>query len=445
MRVVKYFSVIPLIIMGLLVFAACRGVTETGSDSASPYTATYSQQQSQASIFYTPAPPNEGGIPTPSPAPASDTTAVVTPPPRENPCFRCDSEDWIASLTLHEQIGQLIMPRLPWQTTQVGPALENWLAEYPVGGIILFADNVTSIQQVQALTADLQAASSHPLFIAIDEEGGRVSRVGRLFDDGNFPILPAYEIGRSNDANMAYNTARIIGERLISLGINMNFAPVADVWTNPANTVIGNRSFGNCPDLVSMMIESAVAGFRTAGVLSVVKHFPGHGDTYEDSHYLLAVYPHNRERFDQIEAPPFIRGIEAGTDGVMIGHIATPQLQNLTALLDWMEPWLASGTLPATFSDFWLQDVLRGEMGFDGLIITDALEMRALSDHFTPEQVAVGVFMAGADILLMPTDVSRTFNAMLAAYNDGVFDDERLHQSLRRIYLAHQNLADMHQ
>jgi len=337
------------------------------------------------------------------------------------------------------------MPRLPWQTTQVGPALENWLAEYPVGGIILFADNVTSIQQVQALTADLQAASSHPLFIAIDEEGGRVSRVGRLFDDGNFPILPAYEIGRSNDANMAYNTARIIGERLISLGINMNFAPVADVWTNPANTVIGNRSFGNCPDLVSMMIESAVAGFRTAGVLSVVKHFPGHGDTYEDSHYLLAVYPHNRERFDQIEAPPFIRGIEAGTDGVMIGHIATPQLQNLTALLDWMEPWLASGTLPATFSDFWLQDVLRGEMGFDGLIITDALEMRALSDHFTPEQVAVGVFMAGADILLMPTDVSRTFNAMLAAYNDGVFDDERLHQSLRRIYLAHQNLADMHQ
>jgi len=289
----------------------------------------------------------------------------------------------------------------------------------------------------------MQAASYHHLFIATDEEGGRVSRVGRLFADGDFPILPAYEIGRTGDPEMAYMTGRILGERLLSLGINMNFAPVADVWTNPANTVIGNRSFGNDPKLVGIMVDAAVRGLNSSGVLSTIKHFPGHGDTYEDSHYLLAFYNHDRQRFDQIEAPPFIRGIEAGTHGVMMGHIATPQLQNATAPLYWMEPWLESGTLPATFSDFWVQDVLRGEMGFDGLIITDALEMRALSDNFTPGQIALGVFMAGADILLMPTNVTATFDALIEAYHDGVFTEERLHESLRRIFWARQELGDL--
>ncbi|MCL2528627.1 MAG: glycoside hydrolase family 3 protein [Defluviitaleaceae bacterium] len=417
-------KLIFLLALVLLILAACsqEAVYEP------VYTAGYYQHTAATPI------PAEN---TPQPVVAS--TPEPTAPPRENPCFVCPSQGWIDSLTTREKIGQLIMPRLPWQTTQIGPALENWLAEYPVGGIILFADNVVSIAQVHALTAALHAASSNPLFIATDEEGGRVSRVGRLFDDGDFPILPAFEIGRTGEPQAAYTTGQIIGERLLSLGINMNFAPVADVWTNPANTVIGNRAFSDCPEVAGLMVEYAVRGLHSGGVLAVVKHFPGHGDTYEDSHYLLAVYPHNRERFDQIEAPAFIQGIEAGTDGVMIGHIATPMLQNQTAPLEWMEPWLESGTLPATFSDFWLQDVLRGEMGFDGLIITDALEMRALSDHFTPEQIALGTFIAGADILLMPTDVSRTFNALYDAFNDGVFDEERLHQSLRRIYLAHNN------
>ena len=343
-------------------------------------------------------------------------------------------------MTLQEQIGQLIMPRLPWQTTQLTPALRQWLEDYPVGGIILFSDNVVSIAQVQALTTDLQDASSIPLFIATDEEGGSVSRVGRLFDNSDFPILPALEVGRTGDTEIAYQTGRTIGVQLLSLGINMNFAPVADVWTNPANTVIGNRAFGQDPETASLMVESTVRGLYSAGVMSVVKHFPGHGDTYEDSHFLLAVYPHDRERFDQIEAPPFISGIQADTDGVMIGHIATPQLQNPTAPLEWMEPWLEAGNLPATFSDFWLQDILRGEMEFEGLIITDALDMRALTDNFTPAQIAVGTFIAGADILLMPTDVTATFDALIAALNEGIFDEERLHQSLRRIFWAKNGL-----
>ena len=381
--------------------------------------------------------------PTTTPEPIYSTTPSNLRPPQPDPTPApiCEADLWIAGLSLREQIGQLIMPRLPWQTTQVSPALHDWFTIYPVGGVILFADNVNSIQQVQALTTDLQAASRYTLFIATDEEGGRVSRVGRLFEDEDFTVLPAYEIGLTGDINVAYMTGYVIGQRLLSLGINMNFAPVADVWTNPANTVIGTRSFGRYPEVAGIMVDAVVRGLNSSGVLSTIKHFPGHGDTYEDSHYLLAVYPHNRERFNTIEAPPFISGIEAGTHAVMMGHIATPQLQNPTAPLYWMEPWLASGTLPATLSDFWHQDILRGEMGFDGLIITDALEMRALSDHFTPAQIAVGAFMAGADILLMPTNIPATFDALIDAFNEGVFDEERLHESLRRIFWARQELG----
>jgi len=391
----------------------------------------------------TSAPQGDAGTEAPTSAPQGDAGTDApsnTPPGDTDPAPICEADIWISGLSQREQIGQLIMPRLQWQTTAVSPSLHNWFADYPVGGIILFSDNVDSIQQVQALTAGLQAASRYPLFIATDEEGGRVSRVGRLFND--LPTLPAYDIGRTGDPDAAYQSSRLIGERLLSLGINMNFAPVADVWTNPANTVIGNRAFGSDPETAGIMVDAAVRGLNSSGVLSTIKHFPGHGDTYEDSHYLLAVYHHDRARFDQVEAPPFMRGIDAGVNGVMMGHIATPQLQNPDAPLYWMESWLAAGTLPATFSDFWVQDVLRGQMGFEGLVITDALDMRAMTDHFTPAQIALGAFIAGADILLMPTDIPATFDALTAALEDGVFDEERLHESLRRIFFARQQLLN---
>jgi beta-N-acetylhexosaminidase len=287
--------------------------------------------------------------------------------------------------------------------------------------------------QVQTLTKELQDLSHLPLFIGIDEEGGRVSRVGRLFDS---LIPPAYNIGRQGNPALAYDAARTIGSRLVLLGINMNFAPVADIWSNPANTVIGNRAFGRDLNIVGDMVEAAVKGFTAEGVLSVIKHFPGHGDTNEDSHFQLAFYYHNRERFDQMEVVPFIRGIQAGTDGVMIGHISTPAFQYSRQLKSWMAPWIESGKLPATFSDFWLQEVLRNEMGFDGLIITDSLQMKALTDHFTSAQIVVGAFLAGSDILLMPANPHTAFQALLDAYHSGLFDEERLNQSVRRILQA---------
>ena len=356
------------------------------------------------------------------------------PPPAE-PSFE---DYWLAQLTIEEKIGQLLMPRLPWRTTAANEWVQDFMEAVPVGGFILFSDNVVSIAQVQELTEGLQALSRLPLFISTDEEGGRVSRVNRLFDRR---IPPAFEIGRQGDPAVAYDAARAIGRQLAMLGINMNFAPVADVWSNPANTVIGNRAFSQDANAAGYMVEAAVLGFAAEGVLSVAKHFPGHGDTNEDSHYQLAFHLHDRERFDEKEALPFIRSIRAGVDGVMIGHISTPAIEGSRAILDWMAPWIESGALPATFSDFWLQDVLRGEMGFDGLIITDALEMRALTDHFTYAQIALGAFLAGADILLIPSDPRRTFNVLLDGYHSGLFDTDRLHQSLRRILRAKEALA----
>lgn len=364
----------------------------------------------------------------------SDPVAYSEPEPETPPPLELSAEDyWLARLTIEEKIGQLIMIRLPWQTTTVNARVRNLVETIPIGGVILFADNVVSIRQVQALTRDLQALATIPMFIATDEEGGRVSRVGRLFDR---PVPPAFNIGVQRNPEVAYAAARTIGQRLALLGINMNFAPVADIWSNPANTVIGNRAFGQDLETVGDMVEASVQGLASEGVLSVVKHFPGHGDTYEDSHYQLAFHPHGRERFDRMEAIPFKRGISAGSDGVMIGHISTPAFEDNRSLLYWMAPWVESGALPATFSDFWVQDVLRGEMGFDGLIITDALDMRALTDHFTCAQIALGAFLAGADILLMPVDPGRAFHALLDGYHSGQFDQERLNQSLRRIIRA---------
>jgi len=342
----------------------------------------------------------------------------------------------INQMDTRQKIGQIIMPRLPWQTTIMNQQTMQFLQQAPFGGIILFGDNVVSIEQVQQLTADLQTQATIPLFIGIDEEGGRVSRVGYLFDT---PIPSAFDIGRLGYPADVLAMSSAIGERLTQLGINTNFAPVADIWSNPANTVIGNRAFGHEASHVSPLMPSAIQGFHEQGILTTLKHFPGHGDTYEDSHFELAFTRFDLARFRNTEALPFQSGIDSGTDMVMVGHISTPYVQGHTAIFDWMQPWIDSGNLPATFSTFWLQDMLRDEMGFSGIIITDALDMRALTDHFDQAQIALGAFLAGNDILLMPARPQEAFNALLEAYYSGLITTQRLHQSLYRILTAKAN------
>jgi beta-N-acetylhexosaminidase len=210
----------------------------------------------------------------------------------------------------------------------------------------------------------------------------------------------------------------------------MNFAPVADIWSNPSNTVIGDRAYGSEPELTGKMTAAAVRGLRAAGVLAVIKHFPGHGDTREDSHEEKAVYPHNMERFNTFEAIPFRRGIEAGADGVMTGHIASPQIHPDTP------------ALPAVFSPYLMRQVLRNEWRYDGLIITDALDMRGLTQYYSDEEIAINSFLAGADILLMPADTQKAVFAVREAYNDGRITVERLDASVRRILRAKLKFAE---
>jgi len=400
----------------LLALAGCNG----RSDTAPAYPQDYMLAEVAATTTENPVTPED--IPVPEP----DEPTPYEP----QPLYSAFVEYWLAQLTPEEKIGQLIMPRLPWQTTAVNASLQPWLDAIPFGGFILFSDNVESVPQAQALIRDLQAQVRLPLFISTDEEGGRVSRVGRLFD-GAAPA--AFEIGQVDDLHFAYMTGHRNAEKLYTLGINMNFAPVADVWSNPANAVIGNRAFGHTAQEVGPHVAATVHGLQNGGVFATLKHFPGHGDTYEDSHYQLAFHNHGIDRFWEVEALPFISGIEMGASAVMTGHISTPQIGGHTALLPWMQPWIDSGNLPATFSDFWLQTILRGELGFEGLIITDGLEMRALTDHFTCGQIALGAFLAGADILLIPANPVEAFQALLDGYYAGYFDTERLDASVRRI------------
>lgn len=343
------------------------------------------------------------------------------------------TEAWLSVMTTEQKIGQLFVVRLPDKATEVNDSVKYLTEAYQIGGYILFNENINSKDQVRKLTAELSALSEIPMFVAIDEEGGRVSRVGKLYDT---PVESAYQTGLTGDSDAAYHRGLILGERLAELGINLDFAPVADIWSNEANTVIGDRAFSQDAETAAIMTEAAVRGFKEAGILTVVKHFPGHGDTVEDTHQEIALYPYERERFDRFESLPFKKGIEAGADGVMVGHIATPLLHNSEAVYDWMEPWREQGRLPATFSDYWMHDVLRGEMGFDGLIFTDALEMKALTASFTNAQIAVGAFLAGADILLMPADPAIAIEAMREAYQSGQITDERLDLSVRRILRA---------
>jgi len=322
-------------------------------------------------------------------------------------------DEIISQMTIYEKIGQLFIPRLP------DPQRARRLIEdYHVGGFILFSEHVSSTDQVQQLITGLQDAATIPLFIAVDEEGGRVSRVGRLFPER---IGTAFSIGNTGDPQAAYDAYYTIGQRLIYLGFNMNFAPVADIWTNPANRVIGDRAFAAEPELTAIMTAYAVRGLQDAGILSVIKHFPGHGDTVEDSHYNMAFYHHDRERLDNVEAIPFRSGIEAGAAGVMVGHIATPLLH----------PDYPSK--PAVFSGCLMEDILRGEWGFEGLIVTDALDMRGLTNYYSYDEIVLNAFLGGADILLMPVNTEQAIAAMVAAYREGLFTEARLDESLRRI------------
>lgn len=340
----------------------------------------------------------------------------------------------ISEMSLEKKIYQLFFVTPESLTgvdmvTQAGDATKAALEQYPVGGIIYFSQNIEDETQITTMTSNSQSYSKIPLFIGVDEEGG--SLVARIANNPNFqvPTFPDMkEIGASGDPYKAYEVGSSIGSYLKEYGFNMDFAPDADVLTNPENTAIGSRSFGSDPQLVSQMVAEEVKGLEEQNVTAVLKHFPGHGSTAEDSHNGAAVVNRSLEELRSAEFLPFEAGIQAGADVVMVGHLQVPQI--------------IPDDTPASLSSVMITDILRNELGFDGLVITDSLSMGAVTEYYTPAEAAVMCIQAGGDMLLIPEDFHQAYQGVLDAVNNQTLSEERINESLTRILrVKYKNLS----
>ncbi|HEX2314426.1 MAG TPA: glycoside hydrolase family 3 protein [Thermomonospora sp.] len=317
--------------------------------------------------------------------------------------------DFVEQMTVEQKVGQLFVPAFPSPD-----AARAMIRRYHVGGLIYFPGNLRTPRQTAKLSNSLQKTSKIPLLLAVDEEQGLVSRLDYLT---RFP--GAMALGATDRPELAREATRVTGTELRALGINQNYAPVADVNVNPANPVIGVRSFGSDPGLVARMLGGAVQGYRDAGVAATAKHFPGHGDTDVDSHTGLPVIRHTREEWERLDAPPFQAAVQQGVDAVMTAHIVVPGLDR-------------SGD-PATLSRRVLTGLLRDKLGFQGVVVTDSLSMAGARQKYPAGQTAVRAFLAGADQLLMPPDLGRAHAAVLAAVRAGQIPRKRLDESVTRI------------
>lgn len=370
----------------------------------------------------------------------ADTSSLASSPSREEPEPQADPVDeLLAGMTLEEKVGQLFLIRPESLCVELTPqqvhdaadfGVTTWteemterLAEYPAGGIVLFGKNLSNPDQLSAMMAQIEKAGEIPLMVGVDEEGGSVARLANSagFDLPQFEQMA--EIGARGDVEEARQLGGTIGAYLHQYGFALDFAPVADLWTNPQNSVIGSRSFGSDPALVSEMVLAVIDGLHEEGVLSCIKHFPGHGDTRGDSHDGYVLLERSWEELLERELIPFVDNLD-NTDLVMVAHILLPQI--------------TGDGLPASLSAELITGRLRGELGYDGLVVTDSLAMRAITDQYTSAQAAVLAFEAGADLLLMPQDYTAAFDGVLDAVRRGEVDESRLDESVLRILRAKQ-------
>jgi beta-N-acetylhexosaminidase len=338
------------------------------------------------------------------------------------------------NMSLEEQIGQVLVAGFPGPTPS--PEIIDLIQRHHVGNIILFSRNVQNAPQLRRLTSELQriareAGHRHPLLIGIDQENGSVRRLGP--DATIFPGNMA--LGAIGSEQMAHKVTRAAGHELLELGVNLNFAPVVDVNNNPANPVIGNRSFGEDPQQVARLGSAAVKGWQDAGVIGCLKHFPGHGDTAVDSHLALPILPYALQRLEEVELVPFQSGIAAGAAMIMSAHISFPAITHDEAL-------------PATLSPAILRGLLREQLGFKGVIISDCLEMKAISEGVGIGRGSVLALLAGIDLVLISHLYERQragIDAIKAALDSGELPPELLQQAVERViqlkqrYLSREN------
>ena len=306
---------------------------------------------------------------------------------------------------------------------RAGEPMENAYEEIPVGGFIYMKSNLKDPEQTKALLSGLSSYSEKrfgiPSFQCVDEEGGTVARIGGRTEFGLPNVGDMEKIGETKDTRKALEAGKTIGAYLKELGFNVDFAPDADVLTNPANQVVKRRSFGSDPKLVSDMALAVEQGLGESGVYGVFKHFPGHGATEGDTHEGYAYTSKSLDELWDCELLPFRRASENGADFIMAGHIVLPNV--------------AGDNTPASLSEKLLTGLLRETIGYDGIIVTDAMNMGAIVSRYSSAEAAVQAVIAGADIILMPEDLRSAWEGLVEAVESGEISEERIDASVRRI------------
>lgn len=346
----------------------------------------------------------------------------------------CKDPFAIENLTLREKVGQMFLVRpealdtsIHWKSytelpdyslQEVNRTMLAVNEDYPIGGMILFAHNIKDKSQLATFIEDIRKLKGLPL-LAIDEEGGRVARIA---NNGTFDV-PKYEsmaaVAEAGDPSEVYKMAFTIGSYVREYGFDIDFAPVADVNTNPENIVIGPRAFSDTPEVVADMVQAYLQGLDSAKVVGTLKHFPGHGDVKADTHTGYVATQKTWEEMKTCEMVPFKAGIDAGAQMIMTAHIAAPKV--------------TGNNLPSTLSPVILQEKLRGELGFKGIIVADAMDMGAIVQEFGVEESAVKAIQAGIDIVLCPLDFVKAFDAVMAAVEKGEIKESRIDESVHRI------------
>ena len=331
----------------------------------------------------------------------------------------------LEDMTLREKVGQLFNIRpeelFPGGSGYVEAGVQDMKAlfkNYPCGSITLFAGNIKTPQQTIALTTFLHGLDNYPL-LCIDEEGGRVARIGK---NSAFPITRVSAmgtIGSTGNPENAYNAGNIIGEYLLRYGFDVDLAPVSDVNTNPDNVVIGDRAFGSSPELVASMVARFLPGLQNNKVEGCLKHFPGHGDTTADTHYGYAESLKTWDQLKECEMLPFQAGINAGVKMIMTAHVCLPNV--------------VGAQIPSTLSSKVLQDILRKELGYSGIIITDSMAMGAITKEYSADEAAIAAIKAGVDIVLDPANYQKAFDAVVKAVEEGEISEQLINERAARV------------
>lgn len=343
-------------------------------------------------------------------------------------------DDIVSQMSLEEKVYQLFVV-MPEQLTGIGTVTaagettRDCLQKYPVGGIIYLSNNLQNPDQTMEMLSNTQKYAMDiegiPLFLCIDEEGGRVTRIA---GNTGFSIKKSEPMSSIESSDAAYKTGQTVGAYLSDLGFNVDFAPDADALTNPQNTVIGDRSFGSDPEFVKECALGYANGLKENGIFATFKHFPGHGATTADTHQGFAYTDKTIDELKKAELVPFMSAQSAGIDMVMVAHMSVPSIEG--------------DNTPCSLSYHMITEVLREEMGYEGIIITDAMNMGAITSAYSNDEATIKAIKAGADMILSPSDFKNASSALIKAFQKGEIDEEILDKAVRRIVGKKLQLVD---